>query len=264
MESKKNTFQIVLICILTVLVLFLTAALYRSWRVAGELQVQLAEAQNNMMTVENEQETQPVAAVDNTRTVRVMNGIVQLQDENGQWLDVAPVEELQQADPVLAGRTKMENLITQNKEAVQNGTIDEEQISSILSKQSALMGASLARSSQVQSAAEKTAVQQTKPTNAAATVTEPIATPVPTAQPAIGDSSDSGSSGGGSSDSGSSDSGSSGGGSSDSGSSGGDSSDSGSSGGDSSDSGSSDSGSSGGDSSDSGDGEDIGWTDEVL
>ena len=264
MESKKNTFQIVLICILTVLVLFLTAALYRSWRVAGELQVQLAEAQNNMMTVENEQETQPVAAADNTRTVRVMNGIVQLQDENGQWLDVAPVEELQQADPVLAGRTKMENLITQNKEAVQNGTIDEEQISSILSKQSALMGTSLARASQVQSAAEKTTVQQTKPTNAATTVTAPIATPVPTAQPAIGGSSDSGSSGGGSSDSGSSgggssDSGSSGGGSSDSGSSGGGSSDSGSSGG-----GSSDSGSSGGDSSDSGDGEDIGWTDEVL
>lgn len=31
MESKKNTFQIVLICILTVLALFLTAALYRSW-----------------------------------------------------------------------------------------------------------------------------------------------------------------------------------------------------------------------------------------
>ena len=30
MESKKNTFQIVLICILTVLVLFLTAALYLS------------------------------------------------------------------------------------------------------------------------------------------------------------------------------------------------------------------------------------------
>ena len=118
----------------------------------------------------------------------------------------------------------MENLITQNKEAVQNGTIDEEQISSILSKQSALMGASLARASQVQSAAEKTTVQQTKPTNAATTVTAPIATPVPTAQPAIGGSSDSGSS----------------------------------------DSGSSDSGSSGGDSSDSGDGEDIGWTDEVL
>ena len=224
MESKKNTFQIVLICILTVLVLFLTAALYRSWRVAGELQVQLAEAQNNMMTV----------------------------------------EELQQADPVLAGRTKMENLITQNKEAVQNGTIDEEQISSILSKQSALMGASLARASQVQSAAEKTTVQQTKPTNAATTVTAPIATPVPTAQPAIGGSSDSGSSDSGSSGGGSSDSGSSGGGSSDSGSSGGGSSDSGSSGGDSSDSGSSDSGSSGGDSSDSGDGEDIGWTDEVL
>ena len=68
--------------------------------------MQLAEAQNNMDDSRNEQETQPVAAADNTRTVRVMNGIVQLQDENGQWLDVAPVEELQQADPVLAGENQ--------------------------------------------------------------------------------------------------------------------------------------------------------------
>lgn len=248
MESKKNTFQIVLICILTVLVLILATALYRSWRVAGELRAQLAEAQNNAMTVENEQGTQLAAAADNALTVRVMNGILQQQDASGQWLDVAPVEELQQADPVLVGRTKMENLIAQNKEAVQNGSIDEEQISPILSKQSVFMGASLARASQVQSAAEKTIIQQTKPTNAATTVTAPIATPVPTAQPAIGGSSDSDSSDSGSSDSGSSDSGSSGGNSSDSGSS-----DSGSSGESSSGSGSS-----------SGDGEDIGWTDEVL
>ena len=116
----------------------------------------------------------------------------------------------------------MENLITQNKEAVQNGTIDEEQISSILSKQKCFNGSIISkRASQVQSAAEKTTVQQTKPTNAATTVTAPIATLVPTAQPAIGGSSDSGSSDSGSSGGGSSDSGSSGGGSSDSGSSGG-------------------------------------------
>lgn len=243
MESKKNTFQIVLIGILTVLVLILAAALYRSWRVDGELRAQLAEAQNNAMTVENEQGTQLAAAADNALTVRVMNGILQQQDASGQWLDVAPVEELRQADPVLAGRTKMENLIAQNKEAVQNGLIDEEKISPILSKQSVFMGASLARASQVQSTAEKTTIQQTKPTNATTTVTAPIATPVPTAQPAIGGSSDSGSSDSGSSDSGSSDSG-------------------------SSDSGSSDSGNSGesssGSGSSSGDGEDIGWTDEVL
>ena len=233
MESKKNTFQIVLIGILTVLVLILAAALYRSWRVEGELRAQLAEAQNNAMTVENEQGTQLAAAADNALTVRVMNGILQQQDASGQWLDVAPVEELRQADPVLAGRTKMENLIAQ----------DEEKISPILSKQSVFMGASLARASQVQSTAEKTTIQQTKPTNATTTVTAPIATPVPTAQPAIGGSSDSGSSDSGSSDSGSSDSG-------------------------SSDSGSSDSGNSGesssGSGSSSGDGEDIGWTDEVL
>ena len=156
MESKKNTFQIVLIGILTVLVLILAAALYRSWRVEGELRAQLAEAQNNAMTVENEQGTQLAAAADNALTVRVMNGILQQQDASGQWLDVAPVEELRQADPVLAGRTKMENLIAQNKEAVQNGLIDEEKISPILSKQSVFMGASLARASQVQSTADET------------------------------------------------------------------------------------------------------------
>ena len=98
----------------------------------------------------------------------------------------------------------MENLIAQNKEAVQNGLIDEEKISPILSKQSVFMGASLARASQVQSTAEKTTIQQTKPTNATTTVTAPIATPVPTAQPAIGGSSDSGNSGESSSGSGSS------------------------------------------------------------
>lgn len=245
MESKKNTLQIVLICILAVLVLILAAALYRSWRVAGELRVQLAEAQNNTMTVENEQGTQVAAAEDNTRTVRVMNGILQQQDENGEWLDVAPVEELQQADPILIGKNKMQELIAQNREAVQNGTANAEEISSFASKQSVLAGATLAAATQVQSAAEKTtqSVKPAKPVpDAAATIA--AATHAPTQQPAaVNNSSNDNHDDGGGSDSGSSDSGSSDSGSSDSG---------------SSDSGSSD------DSSDSGDGEDVGWTDEVL
>lgn len=69
-------------------------------------------------------------------------------------------------------------------------------------------------------------------------VTTPAATPAPTQQPVINDNSDDDDDDDDSSDSGSSDSGSS---------------DSGSSGDDT-----------GGDTADSGDGEDIGWTDEVL
>lgn len=245
MESKKNTFQIVLISILTVLVLILAAALYRSWRVAGELRAQLAEAQNNAMTVENEQGTQLVAAADNALTVRVMNGILQQQDASGQWLDVASVEELQQSDPILIGKNKMQELIAQNRTAVQDGTLNAEQIASLFSKQAVLVGTTLAAATQVQSAAEKTAAQPAKPAkpNPVTDVTTAIAaaTPAPTQQPAAADNSSNDD--GGSSDSGSSDSGSSDGGSSDSG--------------------SSDSGSSA-DSSDSGDGEDVGWTDEVL
>ena len=173
------------------------------------------------------------------------NGILQQQDENEQWVDVAPVADLQQADPVLAGRNKMQELITQNREAVQNGTAGAEQISPLMAKQGILAGATLASASQVQSAVNKTAAQTAKPQttgNNPLAVTTPAATPAPTQQPVSNDNSSNDDDDDDSSDSGSSDSGSSG----------------------DSDSGSSDSGSSGDDSSDSGDGEDIGWTDEVL
>lgn len=179
------------------------------------------------------------------QAVRVMNGILQQQDENEQWVDVAPVADLQQADPVLAGRNKMQELITQNREAVQNGTAGAEQISPLMAKQGILAGATLASASQVQSAVNKTAAQTAKPQttgNNPLAVTTPAATPAPTQQPVSNDNSSNDDDDDDSSDSGSSDSGSSG----------------------DSDSGSSDSGSSGDDSSDSGDGEDIGWTDEVL
>ena len=289
MKSKRNTVWIVLTCMLAVLVFVLSAALYRSWKITEALQTQLAEMQNGVFAVEVVQGQQETATAGDVQTVRVMNGILQQQDTDGQWVDVAPVEELTQADPILAGRNKMQELIAQNKEAVQNGTTSAEQISPLLAKQSSIEEMALAFASQVQSEAEKKAAQTAKTTTKkaaavtpAATPAAPAATPVPTQQPTMnndngsssgggssnsdsgsssgGGSGDNGSSGGGS-DSGSGDSGSSGGGSDSS------SGDSGSSGG-GSDSSSGDSGSSGGGSdsgsTDSGDGEDVGWTDEIL
>lgn len=275
MKSKRNTVWIVLTCMLSVLVFVLSAALYRSWKITGALQTQLAEMQNGVFAVEVVQGQQETATAGEVQTVRVMNGILQQQDTDGQWVDVAPVEELAQADPILIGRDKMQELIAQNKEAVQNGTISAEQISPILAKQSSIEEMALAFAAQVQSVAEKKAAQTAKTTTKkAATVTPavtpatPATTPMPTQQPTINNdngnssgggssNSDSGSGSGGGSDSGSGDNGSSGGGS-----------DSGSGDSGSSDSGSGDSGSSGGGSdsgsTDSGDGEDVGWTDEIL
>lgn len=249
MESKKNTFQIVLTCILAVLVLVLAAALYRSWKMAGDLQRQLAEAQNNILTVESAQASQEIVSADNSRTVRVMNGMLQQQDATGQWVDVAPVEELQQADPVLAGKNKMQELIAQNREKVQNGTMSAEQIAPLLSKQNALEGTTLASTSQVQSATEKAASQQAKPANNAVTSAAPVTTAAPAQQPAADNNNSNDN--GGSDNNNSSDNG----GSNNTGADNGE-----------ADNGGSDNGSvdNGSDSSDSGDGEDVGWTDEVL
>lgn len=237
-KNKKNTVWIVFTCIFALTTVVLAMALYRSHSTLEAMRVQLAEGQTNTITAETNQSRQQLAGAHNMQAVRVMNGILQQQDENEQWVDVAPVADLQQADPVLAGRNKMQELITQNREAVQNGTAGAEQISPLMAKQGILAGAMLASASQVQSAVNKTAKPQTTGNNPPA-VTTPAATPAPTQQPVINDNSDDDDD---SSNSGSSDSGSSG----------------------DSDSGNSDSGSSGDDSSDSGDGEDIGWTDEVL
>ena len=228
-KNKKNTVWIVFTCIFALTTVVLAMALYRSHSTLEAVRVQLAEGQTNTITAETNQSRQQLAGAHNMQAVRVMNGILQQQDENEQWVDVAPVADLQQADPVLAGRNKMQELITQNREAVQNGTA----------------GATLASASQVQSAVNKTAAQTAKPQttgNNPPAVTTPAATPAPTQQPVSNDNSSNDDDDDDSSDSGSSDSGSSG----------------------DSDSGNSDSGSSGDDSSDSGDGEDIGWTDEVL
>lgn len=220
-KNKKNTVWIILTCVFALTTLVLGMALYRSQSDRKLLERQLAGA-------------------DNLQEIRIMNGILQQQDKHQQWVDVAPVEDLLQADPVLAGRNKMQELITQNREAVQNGTISAEQISPLMAKAGTLTGVALVSASQVESSNNKTTAQPPKAqtgSNSTTTVTAPAATPVatpaPVQQPDNNNNSDNDHSDNDSSDNGSSDNG------------------------------SSDS-NSGGDSSDSGDGEDIGWTDEIL
>lgn len=170
-KNKKNTVWIVFTCIFALTTVVLAMALYRSHSTLEAVRVQLAEGQTNTITAETNQSRQQLAGAHNMQAVRVMNGILQQQDENEQWVDVAPVADLQQADPVLAGRNKMQELITQNREAVQNGTAGAEQISPLMAKQGILAGATLASASQVQSAVNKTAAQ---------TVAAPEMTPVET------------------------------------------------------------------------------------
>ena len=237
-KNKKNTVWIILTCVFALTTLVLGMALYRSQSDRKLLESQLAGAQDVVAVTMNQQ--QQLAGADNLQEIRIMNGILQQQDKNQQWVDVAPVEDLLQADPVLAGRNKMQELITQNREAVQNGTISAEQISPLMAKAGTLTGVAMVSASRVESCNNKTTAQPPKAqtgSNSTTTVTAPAATPVatpaPVQQPDNNNNSDNDHSDNDSSDNGSSDNG------------------------------SSDS-NSGGDSSDSGDGEDIGWTDEIL
>ena len=237
-KNKKNTVWIILTCVFALTTLVLGMALYRSQSDRKLLESQLAGAQDVVAVTMDQQ--QQLAGADNLQEIRIMNGILQQQDKHQQWVDVAPVEDLLQADPVLAGRNKMQELITQNREAVQNGTISAEQISPLMAKAGTLTGIALVSASRVESSNNKTTAQPPKAqtgSNSTTTVTAPAATPVatpaPVQQPDNNNNSDNDHSDNDSSDNGSSDNG------------------------------SSDS-NSGGDSSDSGDGEDIGWTDEIL
>lgn len=237
-KNKKNTVWIILTCVFALTTLVLGMALYRSQSDRKLLESQLAGAQDVVAVTMDQQ--QQLAGADNLQEIRIMNGILQQQDKHQQWVDVAPVEDLLQADPVLAGRNKMQELITQNREAVQNGTISAEQISPLMAKAGTLTGVALVSASRVESSNNKTTAQSPKAqtgSNSTTTVTAPAATPVatpaPVQQPDNNNNSDNDHSDNDSSDNGSSDNG------------------------------SSDS-NSGGDSSDSGDGEDIGWTDEIL
>lgn len=231
-KNKKNTVWIILTCVFALTTLVLGMALYRSQSDRKLLERQLAGAQDVVAVTMDQQ--QQLAGADNLQEIRIMNGILQQQDKHQQWVDVAPVEDLLQADPVLAGRNKMQELITQNREAVQNGTISAEQISPLMAKAGTLTGVALVSASRVESSNNKTTAQPPKAqtgSNSTTTVTAPAATPVatpaPVQQPDNNNNSDN------------------------------DHSDN-----DSSDNGSSDNGSS--DSNSGGDGEDIGWTDEIL
>ena len=261
MKNNGKTIWIVLTCILTVAVFALAIGLYHFSRLTLTLKTQIAEIEdeNSDLSVEVVRHQEETAAAEKeVRTVRVMNGILQQQDGNDEWIDVASVEELESEDPVLAGKNKMQELIDKNREAVQNGTADASEISPLIEGKRTVFEDTLCSASSVQSITEKTTSHVSKPSsnNTTPTTTAPAVTAPAVTQPAAGtdntsdSSSDSGSSDGGSSYSTPSDSGSS---------------DSGSPGGGSSDSGSSDSGSSDSDSSESGDGEDIdgAWFDEI-
>ena len=122
-KNKKNTVWIVFTCIFALTTVVLAMALYRSHSTLEAVRVQLAEGQTNTITAETNQSRQQLAGAHNMQAVRVMNGILQQQDENEQWVDVAPVADLQQADPVLAGRNKMQELIRRAKELLADGTV---------------------------------------------------------------------------------------------------------------------------------------------
>lgn len=98
-KNKKNTVWIVFTCIFALTTVVLAMALYRSHSTLEAVRVQLAEGQTNTITAETNQSRQQLAGAHNMQAVRVMNGILQQQDENEQWVDVAPVADLQQADP---------------------------------------------------------------------------------------------------------------------------------------------------------------------
>ncbi len=267
-KTNGKTIWIVLTYVLTVMVFVLAIGLYHFNRLTLTLKTQLVEMEERNSSLSGEvvrHQEETKAAENEVRTVRVMNGILQQQDGNDEWIDVASVEELESEDPVLVGRNKMQELIEKNREAVQNGTAEASRISPLVEGKRTSSDDTLASSSSVKSVTEKSTTHISKPNanNTAPATTTPAA-PAATQPTAGTDNTSGGSSDGGSSDSGSSystpsDSGNSGGGSS-----GGGSSDSGSSDSGSSDSGSSDSGSSDSGSSESGDGEDIGWTEDIL
>lgn len=239
---KKNTTLVVLsvsTVISVVAAIVFLVLLLQSQQVIRRMQVLQTEGIKNVAT--NEVVSQENAG-EREEIIRLLNGRIQVQ-ENGEWTDFCSLEELEQSDPVTLGRQKMQDIINQNKEALANGTLPEGVEERKLA-QVELTVEEVAEKGQetVKKPAQSTGSQSTgtqpKVTPAPAATAAPVATPVPDTNTSDDGGSDDGGSDDGGSDSGSSDNG------------GSDSGDSGS--------GSEDSG------SDGGDGEDVGWTDEVL
>ena len=229
---KKNTTLVVLsvsTVISVVAAIVFLVLLLQSQQVIRRMQALQTEGIKNVAT--NEVVSQENAG-GREEIIRLLNGRIQVQ-ENGEWTDFCSLEELEQSDPVTIGRQKMQDIINQNKEALANGTlpegVEERKLAQVeLTVEEVVEKGQETVKKPAQSTGSQSTGTQPKVTPAPAATAAPVATPVPDTN-----TSDDGGSDDGGSDSGSSDSGDSGSGSEDSG-------------------------------SDGGDGEDVGWTDEVL
>ena len=229
---KKNTTLVVLsvsTVISVVSAIVFLVLLLQSQQVIRRMQALQTEGIKNVAT--NEVVSQENAG-GREEIIRLLNGRIQVQ-ENGEWTDFCSLEELEQSDPVTLGRQKMQDIINQNKEALANGTlpegVEERKLAQVeLTVEEVVEKGQETVKKPAQSTGSQSTGTQPKVTPAPAATAAPVATPVPDTN-----TSDDGGSDDGGSDSGSSDSGDSGSGSEDSG-------------------------------SDGGDGEDVGWTDEVL
>ena len=229
---KKNTTLVVLsvsTVISVVAAIVFLVLLLQSQQVIRRMQALQTEGIKNV--AKNEVVSQENAG-GREEIIRLLNGRIQVQ-ENGEWTDFCSLEELEQSDPVTLGRQKMQDIINQNKEALANGTlpegVEERKLAQVeLTVEEVVEKGQETVKKPAQSTGSQSTGTQPKVTPAPAATAAPAATPVPDTN-----TSDDGGSDDGGSDSGSSDSGDSGSGSEDSG-------------------------------SDGGDGEDVGWTDEVL
>ena len=234
---KKNTTLVVLsvsTVISVVAAIVFLVLLLQSQQVIRRMQALQTEGIKNVAT--NEVVSQENAG-GREEIIRLLNGRIQVQ-ENGEWTDFCSLEELEQSDPVTLGRQKMQDIINQNKEALANGTlpegVEERKLAQVeLTVEEVVEKGQETVKKPAQSTGSQSTGTQPKVTPAPAATAAPAATPVPDTNTSDDGGSDDGGSDDGGSDSGSSDSGDSGSGSEDSG-------------------------------SDGGDGEDVGWTDEVL
>lgn len=114
-KDTKNIWIVMTITFFTVSIVF-GILLYRSEKVIKEMQQTVAES----VTVQEQQDVN--ASAD---SVRLMDGMVQVQKDN-EWVDYCTIEEFAQSDPVVAGKQKMSDLIKSNQDAVNAGTLLED------------------------------------------------------------------------------------------------------------------------------------------
>lgn len=114
-KDTKNIWIVMTITFFTVSIVF-GILLYRSEKVIKEMQQTVAES----VTVQEQQDVN--ASAD---SVRLMDGMVQVQKDN-EWVDYCTIEEFAQSDPVVAGKQKMSDIIKSNQDAVNAGTLLED------------------------------------------------------------------------------------------------------------------------------------------